>query len=408
VARGYRVRIVCVGAGPAGLYFAVLMKQRSPRHEITVLERNAAGSAYGWGITFWDDLVDMLQRNAPELAKVIIDNTSRWLVQRVDIQGKPPMRTYGDGYTINRQDLLDILTERARELGVRVEFERSVMSPAELPEADLIVACDGVNSRLRELHSERFGTKFHVGRNRYVWLGTDKVFDEFTFAFVQTDFGWIWGTGYGIDDHSSTFVVECPPTVWTGLGLDVMPADDSLAALGKLFECQLDGYRLMGKHRSDAGLPWRNFSSLTNEHWHAGKVVLMGDAAHATHFTIGCGTTAAMKDAAVLAEEIQRHEDIRSAAEAYEKERKTELVLMQSGARFSAQWFENISRYIDLEPDQFSTLLFERRSPLLARLSPLLYLKLYRAMEGTAVLREFRKRVAPVATAAYSRRKFGR
>lgn len=399
------MRIVCVGAGPAGLYFALLAKLLQPRHEITVLERNAAGSAHGWGIVFWDDLLETLRRNDPESAKAIIDSTSGWRIQRVEVQGKPPVQADCHGYTINRQRLLDILTERARDLGVRVEFERPVMSLAELPEADLIVACDGVNSRLRELDSQHFRPKVHVGRNRYMWLGTDKVFDVFSFAFVQTDFGWIWGTGYGIDDHSSTFVVECPPEVWTGLGLDVMSADDSLAALGKLFEHQLDGHELMGKHRSDAGLPWRNFKSLGNEHWYAGKTVLMGDAAHATHFTIGCGTTSAMKDAASLARQIPRHADLHAAFEAYEKERKTESEMTQSEARLSAQWFENVSRYIDLEPEQFLTLLRERRSPLLPRLTPLLYLKLYRAIQETAVLRKLRERVGPAATAIYRRRR---
>jgi 2-polyprenyl-6-methoxyphenol hydroxylase-like FAD-dependent oxidoreductase len=399
------VRIVCVGAGPAGLYFAVLMKQREPRHEITVLERNAADSAYGWGITLWEDLLDTLRRNDPESAQMITDSTSRWHFQRVEIQGKLPVQAGCHGYTISRQRLLDILTERARDLGVRVEFERPVTSPSELPEANLIVACDGVNSTLRELDSECFGTKLAVGRNRYVWLGTDKVFDGFTFGFVQTDFGWTWCHAYGSDGHSSTFIVECPPEVWTGLGLDVMSVDDSLAALGKIFECQLDGHQLIGRFRSGAGLPWRNFRSLTNEHWYADKTVLMGDAAHATSFTIGCGTSSALKDAVALAEETQRHADLHTALAAYEKERKTELLLAQNDARFSARWFENISRYIDLEPEQFFTLLHERRSPLLPRLTPLLYLKLHRVMQETAVLRELRKRVGPAAMAIYSRRK---
>jgi 2-polyprenyl-6-methoxyphenol hydroxylase-like FAD-dependent oxidoreductase len=399
------VRIVCVGAGPAGLYFALLAKQRQPRHEITVLERNAADSSYGWGITFWDDLIDTLQRNDPESAQMIVDSTSRWYFQRVEVQGKSPVQAECLGYTISRQRLLDILTERARDLGVRVEFERPVMAPAELPEADLIVACDGVNSRLRELDSERFATKIDIGRNRYIWLGTEKLFEGFTFAFVHTDYGWMWCFAYGSDGQSSTFIVECPPEVWTGLGLDVMSADDSLATLGKLFEYQLDGHPLIGKFRSGAGLPWHNFSSLTNEHWYADKTVLMGDAAHATSFTIGCGTTSAMKDAVALAGELQQHADLHAALEAYEKERKTGLLLPQSDARYSAQWFENVPRYIDLEPDQFFTLLVERRSPLLPRLAPLLYLRLYRAMQETAVLRQLRKRVGPAATAIYSRRK---
>jgi 2-polyprenyl-6-methoxyphenol hydroxylase-like FAD-dependent oxidoreductase len=399
------VRIVCVGAGPAGLYFALLLKRREPRHDITVLERNAAGSSYGWGITFWDDLLETLRRNDPESAQMIADSSSGWRIQKVEVQGKPPVQASSRGYTINRQRLLDILTERAGDLGVRVEFERPVMSLAELPEGDLIVACDGVNSRLRQLDSGRFMPKVHVGRNMYIWLGTDKVFDVFTFAFVQTDFGWIWGTAYPIDDHSSTFVVECSPEVWTGLGLDVMSADDSLEALGKLFAPQLGGHQLMAKHRSGAGLPWRNFRSLTNEHWYADRTVLMGDAAHATHFTVGCGTTSAMNDAVALAQEIQRHADLRTALETYEKQRKTELVLPQSEARLSSQWFENIPRYIDLKPEQFFTLLRERRSPLLPRLAPFLYLKLNRAMQETAVLRKLRGQVGPAATAIYGRRK---
>jgi 2-polyprenyl-6-methoxyphenol hydroxylase-like FAD-dependent oxidoreductase len=402
------VRIVCVGAGPAGLYFALLAKQLQPSHDITVLERNAVGSSYGWGITFWDDLKDTLRRNDPESAQMIADRASGWRGLRIEIQGKPAVQARSVGFTINRQCLLDILTQRARNLGVHVEFERPVTSPAELPEAELIIACDGVNSRLRQLDSGRFNPKVHIGRNNYIWLGTEKVFDEFSFAFVQTDFGWIWGTAYRIDDHSSTFVVECPPEVWTGLGLDVMSADDGLAEIGKLFEHQLDGHKLMVKQQSGVGLPWRNFRSLTNEHWYTDKTVLMGDAAHATHFTIGCGTTSAMKDAAALAQKLFCHADLRSAFEAYEKERKTELLLSQSEARLSAQWFENISRYIDLEPDKFFTLLVERRSPLLARVGPVRYLRLYQAMQENAMLRGLRKRAAPVATAIYNRRKFSR
>jgi len=397
------VKIVCVGGGPAGLYFSVLMKQRDPRHDITVLERNAAGSTFGWGLVFWDDLVETLRRNDPESARMISDSASRWTGQLVDVQGKQPVRTGGSGYSINRQSLLDILTERARNLGVRVEFERPVMSASDLPEADLVVACDGANSRLRELDARRFETDVHVGRNKYVWLGTDKMFDTFTFAFVQTDFGWLWCHASGTEDGSSTFVVECPPEVWAGLGFGVMSADDSLAALEKLFQHQLDGHKLISKSRNGAGLPWLNFRSLANGKWHAGKTVLMGDSAHTTHFTIGSGTKLAMEDAVALAGKLQRA-DLPAALEAYEKERKTTLLPAQSESRFSAQWFEDISRYIDLEPDQFFALLRERRSPLLPHMAPLVYFRLHQVME-TAVLRELRKRIGPTARALYSRRK---
>jgi 2-polyprenyl-6-methoxyphenol hydroxylase-like FAD-dependent oxidoreductase len=383
------------------------MKQREPRHDITILERNASGSTYGWGVTFWENIMETLHRNDPESARIISDSTTRWRRLLVDVQGKQPVQTEAHGYSINRQRLLDTLTERAMNLGVRVEFQRSVMSLSELPDSDLIVACDGVNSRLRELDSARFATDIHIGRNKYVWLGTDKVLDAFTFAFVQTDFGWIWCYAYGTDGDSSTFIAECPREVWTGLGFDHMPADNSLATLEKLFADQLDGSRLTGKFRSGANLPWLSFKSLTNGHWHVGKTVLMGDAAHTTHFSLGFGTELAMKDAAALADKIQRHADLHIALEAYEKERKIALRQPQCEARLSARWFESISRYIGLEPDQFFALLLERRSPLLPRLPPLLYFKLHRATEEIAVLRELRKRVAPTAKALYSRRKVG-
>ena len=398
------MKIVCVGGGPAGLYFSVLMKRRDPRHDITVLERNPSGSTYGWGVTVWDDLLETLRRNDPESGQTISDSVLRWQFQRVEVQGKQPMQTSGLGYSINRQRLLNILTERARDLGVRVEFERPVMSMDELPEADLVVACDGVNSRIRELNSERFATEVGTGRNKYVWLGTDKVFDAFTYAFVPTDFGWMWCYAYGNDGDNSTFIVECPPEVWAGLGFDVMSAEDSLAALEKLFEHQLDGHRLVHKFRNGGGLPWLNFRSLTNGSWHAGKTVLMGDSAHAISFSIGSGTTLAMEDAVALAGQLQRHTALHTAFEAYERERKIKLRLLQSEASFSVRWFENISRYINLEPDQFFTLLRERRSPLLPHMAPLLYFRLHQAME-TAVLRELRRRVGPTARALYSRRK---
>jgi 2-polyprenyl-6-methoxyphenol hydroxylase-like FAD-dependent oxidoreductase len=399
------VRIVCVGGGPAGLYFAVLMKQRQPAHDITVLERNVSGSTYGWGVTFKEDLLETLRRSDPESARMISDSASCWLSQSVQMQEKEPVRTGAYGYNISRQRLLDILTERAGNLGVRIEYGRAVTSRSQLPAGDLIVASDGVGSRLRELGCEHFGTQVHVGRNKYVWLGTDRLFDEFMYAFARTDFGWLWGYAYQADADSGTFIVECPPEVWTGLGFDVMPAHDGLAILEKLFEHQLDGRRLIGKFRNGVGSPWLNFRSITNRRWYNGSTVLIGDAAHTTHYSIGSGTTLAIEDAIALAGKIQSNGDLEVAFEAYERERKKVLLTPQSDARLSAQWFESISRYIGLEPDQFFTLLRDRRSPLLPRLGPLIYLRLHRATEETAVLRELRRRVGPTAKTLYSRRK---
>jgi anthraniloyl-CoA monooxygenase len=183
------MRIVCVGGGPGGLYLAILMKQRDPGHDITVLERNPAGVTYGWGVVFWDDLLQGLRANDPPTARAIAEAAFRWGGQQILVDGQPPASLSGRGYGMGRQRLLDILTARALELGVRVRFESEVEDPAQLGHADLVVACDGVNSRLRRRHPEGFGTRIDTGRNRYIWLGTTKVFDSFTFAFVKTRAG---------------------------------------------------------------------------------------------------------------------------------------------------------------------------------------------------------------------------
>ena len=392
------MRIACVGGGPAGLYFALLMKLREPGHEITIFERKAAGSTDGWGVVFWDDLLDKLHSSDPRSAREIDQAAFRWVNQVVDVQGKQVLHASGSGYSINRQRLLDILADRAQDLGVQIKFDQEVMAPSQLPEVDLIVACDGVNSRTR-LEAGSLQTDVHLGSNKYIWLGTGKVFESFTFPFVHTDSGWIWAHAYGIDAESSTFIVECSSETWTGLGFDTMPPQDGLSLLGKLFERHLDGQQLIGN------TPWLNFRTVTNQHWYEGKTVLAGDAAHTTHFTIGSGTKLAIEDVIALAENLQHHGKLELALESYERQRQAALLQPQSEARFSAQWFENVPRYIGLKPHQFFTLLRERSSPLLPRLSPQLYYQLHQATEEVTVLRELRRRVGPKARAIYSRRK---
>jgi anthraniloyl-CoA monooxygenase len=205
------MRIVCVGGGPAGLYFAILMKERDREHEITVLERNPAGVTYGWGVVFWDDLLDQLYASDPTTATEMSSNAFRWNGQLLAVEGKDPAHVEGHGYGIGRHRLLDLLRERAVELGVQVRFEHEIEDLSQLPDGDLIVACDGVNSRLRQLHAADFKAELRTGRNKYIWLGTAKVFDTFTFAFVPTAVGWIWSHAYAFDDDTSTFIVECSP-----------------------------------------------------------------------------------------------------------------------------------------------------------------------------------------------------
>ena len=384
------MKIACVGGGPAGLYFALLMKLHDRRHDVTVFERNQAGSTYGWGVVFGDDLRHRLHSADPVSAGQIDQAAFRWVNEVVDIDGERALAEC-DGYSINRRLLLDILAGRARDLGVRIEFDHEV-TPGQLPDADLIVACDGVSSRTR-LEAGTFQTGIDVGGNKYIWLGTDKVFESFTFPFVRTDSGWVWAHAYGFDAQSSTFIVECSPQTWSGLGFDTMAPQDGLALLEKLFEHQLDGHRLAGDVRDDVSPRWLNFRTVTNQRWYDGKVVLAGDAAHTAHFTIGSGTKLAIDDAIALAGSLRQHGELEPALAAYQEQRQSGLLQPQSEARLSAEWFESIPRYIDLQPRQFLTLLRARRSPLLPRLSPRLYYRLHQATEDVTVLRELRSQV---------------
>jgi 2-polyprenyl-6-methoxyphenol hydroxylase-like FAD-dependent oxidoreductase len=397
------MRIVCVGGGPAGLYFAILMKERDREHEITVLERNPAGVTYGWGVVFWDDLLDQLYASDPTTATEMSSNAFRWNGQLLAVKGKDPAHVEGHGYGIGRHRLLDLLRERAVELGVQVRFEHEIEDLSQLPDGDLIVACDGVNSRLRQLHAADFKAELRTGRNKYIWLGTAKVFDTFTFAFVPTAVGWIWSHAYAFDDDTSTFIVECSPETWSGLGFDGLDEDETLTLLEHLFESHLDGHRLRTHARGDGAAPWLNFRTLTNGTWHRENMVLMGDAAHTTHFTIGSGTKLALEDAIALAAELHEGLELETALGAYERKRQAALRLAQSEARFSARWFENVQRYVELDPPRLFTLLRLRRSSLLARIPPQLYYWLYEGTRNVPGLRKLRRWVAPRIKALYSR-----
>ena len=380
------MRAVCVGGGPAGLYFALAMKLHDPAHDITVFERNTAGSTYGWGVVFSRDLLEKLHHTDPSSARQIDQAAFRWVTQVIDVQGKQVIDTSSTGYSINRQSLLHILASRAQELGVRVEFNHEVMAHDQLPDADLIVACDGVSSRIR-LDGGTFGTGVSVGSNKYIWLGTDKVFKAFTFPFIDTGSGWIWAHAYGFDAETSTFIAECSPGTWERLGFDRMPPAESLALLTRIFERSLDGHQLLGQPGGGTDSRWLNFRTLTSQRWHDGAVVLAGDAAHTTHFSIGSGTTLAIQDAVALARNLQQHSTTEQALASYEKERQAALLPLQSEAHLSAKWLESIPRYARLKPDQFSALFHARRSPLLPYLPPRLSHGLLKASKRTSALR---------------------
>jgi anthraniloyl-CoA monooxygenase len=357
------VKTVCIGAGPAGQYFSILTKLRDPAGEVTVVERNPGGVTYGFGVTFSADVLDCLYSNDPVSAARIEDSPASWNDQLVQVCDRPGAHLGGYGFALGRQRMLDILTERALELGVKIEFERTVTDLSEFSDADLIVACDGANSRVRQSHARHFRTTVHAGRNKYVWLGTDKAFDEFVYGFEQTGAGWIWFYAYPFDAHMTTFIVECTPETWTGLGFDRLGPDGCRAALESIFARHLDGHSLITQSGTMCHSPWLNFTWITNESWHHDNVVLMGDAAHTTHYSIGSGTKLAIEDAVALNQQLGRHPDLATALCAYERERSVQVGASQRAARASAAWFENLERHLHPDPVRFAYSLRTRSRP---------------------------------------------
>ncbi|MGW5649764.1 FAD-dependent monooxygenase [Streptomyces humi] len=350
------MRIVCVGGGPAGLYFSISAKLRDAGHEITVLEADPPEATYGWGVVYWNDLLDILHGNDPESARAISAASVLWQQQEIRVHGDRHDGTAyfgGYGYSMGRAALLGILTRRARSLGVDVRHGERLADPADLPEADLVVAADGANSRIRQSRAEHFGTRLETGRNPFVWLGTDRQFDRFVFAFEETEAGWIWFHAYPSFKGVSTCIVECSPETWQGLGLDTMDEEDAVPLLEKVFHRALDGHSLISRSRG-APARWQRFTHVTNKTWVDGRVVLAGDAAHTTHFTLGSGTRLAMIDAIVLAHALKRYDDPRVALHEYDRHRRAELHSVQAAARTSMAWFEHLDGYLDRDPVDFA------------------------------------------------------
>ncbi len=398
------MKIVCVGGGPAGLYFAISAKVRNPEHDITVIERNPAGVTYGWGVTFSNELLDSLYRNDPESARQIFDSPTSWGNQEVHVRGTQRAHLGGYGFAIGRKHLLDILVKRALALGVEIQFEREVKDLSELADADLIVACDGANSRVRKLHGEHFQTGADMGRNKYMWLGTHRLFESFMFAFEETAAGWIWFYSYPFNADTTTFIVECSPETWKGLGFDVLGPDESITLLEEIFAHHLDGHSLLkpplvNTHRDLGKTPWLNFTRITNATWYHDNIVLMGDAAHTTHFSIGSGTTLAMQDSIGLANSLHSHDDLKSALEDYAEKRRSAIADAQHAAVGSTEWFENVPHHIDQPVTQFSYSLWKRRGHY-----PLWRYQLHLATQ-VAPLRRLRRSVSAMRNGVRSRRR---
>lgn len=350
------MRITTLGAGPAGLYFSLLAKKADPSRDITVIERNTPDATFGWGVVFSEETLGALRDADRPTYDEISDTFARW--DAIDIRYRDEtVRSRGHSFSaIGRKRLLGILQRRCADLGVVLRFEEEVAEPAALTEeADLVVAADGVHSATREAFSNAFRPALDVHRTKFVWFGTDLVFDAFTFVFRENEHGLFQVHGYPFDGRTSTFIVECPEPTWRRAGLDEATEEESIGYCEKLFERDLEGHRLL----SNRSL-WTSFVTVRCESWHHANTVLLGDAAHTAHFTIGSGTKLAMEDAIALADAIERRRDLPRALIDYEMERQPVVERFQRAALDSSAYFENVRRYAGLEPVQFAFNLLTR------------------------------------------------
>jgi anthraniloyl-CoA monooxygenase len=348
------MKIVCIGGGPAGLYFSILMKLADAGHDITVIERNLPDDTFGWGVVFSDATLDNFRQADPKTHAQIVQSFHHWDDIDVFFQGAK-ITSSGHGFCgIARKKLLNILQTRAADLGVKQLFQTEVADDAPFAEADLIVAADGANSVVRRKYAEHFRPAIDVRKCRYIWLGSHKKLEAFTFAFEPTPWGWFQLHAYRFDRDTSTFIVETREETWLAAGLDKVDQDGSIAFCESVFGKHLDGQRLMSNARHLRGSAWLNFNRVLCAKWHYRNIVLIGDAAHTAHFSIGSGTKLAMEDAIALSRTLSEQPQIARALELYQEERSTEALRLQSAARNRMEWFENVARYTHLDPLQFS------------------------------------------------------
>jgi anthraniloyl-CoA monooxygenase len=373
------VKIVILGAGPAGLYSGLLIKKADPLHDITIIERNPADVTYGWGVVFSDRTLASFQLADYKTYEQIASQFVIW--DAIDVTYRDETIRCGGHIiaSIARKLLLNILQRRCAELGITLLFNHELQSLADIGDYDLLIAADGINSLVRRTYAGHFKPGIVQGTARYIWLGAEKALDTFTFIFRENEHGLFEVHAYPFNGTTSTFIIECEEQTWLKSGLEGASEAESMAYCERLLARDLDGARLLSNNSR-----WISFATLKTQNWHYGRIVLLGDAAHTAHFSIGSGTKLAMEDAIALASALEQHSDLETALNAYELERKPVIELFQRASRQSQYYFETASRYLRLDPMQFTF-------NLLTRSGRITYndLKLRDARFGDAVDRRF-------------------
>ncbi|MCV0394575.1 MAG: bifunctional salicylyl-CoA 5-hydroxylase/oxidoreductase [Rhizobiaceae bacterium] len=356
------MRIACLGGGPAGLYFAISMKLRDPAHEIVVYERNRADDTFGWGVVLSDETLENLSRNDAVSAAAIREHFAYWDDVALIHKGVRTVST-GHGFCgIGRKTLLVLLQERARELGVELRFQTEIEDPRPLmAEYDVVIASDGLNSKSRGVFAEVFRPDIDTRKCKFVWLGTRQKFDDaFTFIFEETEHGWVWAHAYQFDADTATFIVECSQETWEKFGFGAMTKEESIAVCERIFSAHLDGHALMSNANHIRGSAWISFPRVLCKRWSHENLALMGDAAASAHFSIGSGTKLALESAVAMADYLHSETDVVAAFDKYEDARRLEVLRLQSAARNSLEWFEDVERYLHLDPVQLNYSLLTR------------------------------------------------
>ena len=359
-------KIAVIGGGPSGLYFSVLAKKLDPSHEITIWERNAHDDTFGFGVVFSDETLGGIENADPETYAAMEACFAQW--SDIDVHFKGEKITIGgQGFAAtSRKELLLLLQERAMSLGVTIHFCTEAPDVDELSrDYDLVIAADGINSRIRPHYAESFGPSLDPRRSKFIWLGLDRAIEAFTFHVKHTPWGIIQVHAYPYSATESTFLVEMHEDVWRAAGFDASESkafppgvsdDESVAKLAEIFADELDGATLLTNNSK-----WITFNTVRNDKWSHENVVLLGDAAHTAHFSIGSGTKLALEDALALAANLhEQPDDLPAVLAAYEEERRPVVLSLQRAAQASLEWFENIGQYADQEPLQFAFNLLTR------------------------------------------------